>query len=83
MSTFPIKTVALISAVAFAANLPLGALRADVDKFSPSWFLYVHASVPLIIYLRKRYNVPRIAIPINIASAVVGQLLGGKLMSKH
>ena len=47
-------TVAYLLAigVAFVINVPFGYWRAGVRKFSPQWFLAVHAAVPMVIALR-------------------------------
>lgn len=43
----------LIVAVAtLVINLPLGYWRRSVRKFSPPWFVAVHAAVPLVILMR-------------------------------
>ena len=64
---------------AFAVNLPLGRLRARARRFSASWFLYVHLSVPLIACLRIVSHVSLWTIPAFIACAVCGQLAGGAI----
>ncbi len=69
--------IALVSLVSFVVNLPLGAWRERTRKFSWQWFLAIHASIPLIIVLRIALALPLIALPINIAAAVLGQYLGG------
>jgi hypothetical protein len=73
-----------VSIAAFGFNLPLGFVRTytDTKTFSVAWFALIHASVPAIILLRKRMKLPKYAIPINIAAAVVGQYAGG-LVGKH
>lgn len=68
-----------IVSIAFLVNLPLGRLRAHARKFSWQWFVYVHASVPLIIVLRLTSGVGYEVIPLEILAAVGGQLLGGSL----
>eukprot|EP00808_Paulinella_micropora_P019612 g11609.t1 len=67
----------LTSLVAFVVNVPLGwAVTARYERFSPGWFLGVHASVPLIIVMRRRLMVPRYFVPLNIGCAISGQYLG-------
>lgn len=71
---------------AFAINLPLGYYRAEHDRFSIPWWLLIHASIPILVPLRKfalRGVNPgswgKWVIPMNIAVAVMGQWAGGKL----
>ncbi|NIO16848.1 MAG: hypothetical protein GTN70_07600 [Deltaproteobacteria bacterium] len=75
-----ILSIALISC---AVNLPLGYLRSGAQKFSIAWFTFIHLSIPLILYLRIKNKVHAVTIPIFIASAVIGQLCGGKLRKKE
>ena len=67
----------LVSFLCFIINIPMGLMRERSKKFSLAWFLWVHASIPLIIALRIGLKLHPLAIPINIASAVLGQFLGG------
>ncbi|WP_366921964.1 hypothetical protein MFMK1_002390 [Metallumcola ferriviriculae] len=71
--------IGLVTAIALFVNIPLGVWRCKVKKFSFWWFLAVHLSVPLIIYLRIRTGVPIAWIPVTIGIAVLGQYLGGML----
>ena len=71
--------ILLVALAAFGVNIPLGCLRAGVRKFSPAWFLYVHLSIPLIILLRLSLGLGYAFIPIFIAMAVAGQLVGGRM----
>lgn len=66
--------VSLISIIALVVNIPLGCWRHRVRKFSLSWFIAVHLSVPLIIYLRLKTGVPMVWVPVTIGFAIVGQL---------
>jgi hypothetical protein len=61
----------------FICNLPLGRWRSTVKKFSLSWFLAVHLSIPLIIFLRLKLGLSAWDIPLNLAAAVAGQFVGG------
>ena len=65
-----------VSVVCFLVNIPLGMMRERSRKFSLQWILWVHASIPLIIALRIGLHLHWIAIPINIAAAVLGQIIG-------
>ena len=69
--------ILLVSAICFLVNIPLGKMRERSRKFSWQWILWIHASIPVIIALRFWLGLHPIAIPINIAAAVLGQFLGG------
>ena len=71
------KLIILVSA-AFAMNLPLGYLRQGTRRLSFKWFLYIHLSIPFIILLRVYMGISYWYIPLSIASAVAGQLGGGR-----
>ncbi len=60
-------------------NVPLGMWRESVRKFSPSWFIAVHASVPLVIALRIWLDVTNWAIPFLIGIAILGQFIGSRV----
>jgi hypothetical protein len=67
---------------ATAINLPLGYLRRSVERFTLGWFFYVHASIPLIIYLRLKASFSWHIVPLTIGAAIAGQLIGGVLRGK-
>ena len=69
--------ILLVSVICLLVNIPLGRMRERSRKFSMPWILWVHASIPLIILLRIWLKLHLIAIPINIASAILGQFIGG------
>ena len=60
-------------------NVPFGGMREHVDKFSPEWFLAVHATIPFVAALRKAVMMPRWAVVLTIASAVAGQIAGSRV----
>ena len=68
--------IALVSLVCLLVNIPLGMMRERSRKFSWQWILWVHASIPLIVFLRIWLKLHPVAIPLNIASAVLGQIVG-------
>ena len=68
----------LVSLVCLLLNIPMGAMRERSRKFSLAWILWVHASIPLIIALRLGLHLPLLAIPINIAAAIAGQIIGSR-----
>lgn len=74
----PVKLLA-VAAFTGVANLPSGALRVHVEKFSPGWILAVHATIPFIAVIRKAVVMPKWAIAFTIGSAVLGQIMGARL----
>jgi hypothetical protein len=68
-------------AVTFALNLPFGYWRAGVRKFSPQWFVAVHAAVPLVIALRYSLGLPFrwSMFPLFVVAYFGGQLAGSRL----
>ncbi|KAK4719288.1 hypothetical protein R3W88_017626 [Solanum pinnatisectum] len=68
----------VIGALGMAVNIPLGIWREHTDKFSLSWFTAVHAAVPFIAMLRKSVVMPKTAMALTIAAAVLGQVIGSR-----
>jgi hypothetical protein len=64
---------------AFLINLPLGFMRETSPKYSLRWFVFIHLSIPFIIALRLREGFGWRIIPLTIACAVVGQIIGGRI----
>lgn len=60
-------------------NIPFGMWRSHTRKFSPEWFLAVHASIPFISLLRKGVIMPKWAFVLTVAAAVAGQKIGATL----
>lgn len=63
----------------FLVNLPFGWLRRNEKKFTLKWWLYIHAPIPLIIVLRIWLKINPWWIPLIIAVAVAGQVVGTRL----
>jgi hypothetical protein len=65
----------------FLVNLPFGAWRAKVERFSFPWFLAIHLPVPLVVALRVFSGAGwRLAtFPVFIGAFFTGQLLGGMM----
>ena len=82
MKSQEVVIIIAILVVAYGLNLPLGYLRSGVRKFSVSWFIYVHLSIPLIAYLRISHHVPLLSIPLFITAAVAGQFSGGMIRER-
>ncbi len=72
-------SIGLLLLLAFAINLPLGWWRCRRQKFSPSWFLAIHASIPLLVATRFALGLSLWIIPIEIAAAVMGQVSGARV----
>lgn len=68
-----------VLAIAFLVNLPCGYLRKGYEKFTFGWYFYVHISIPVIIYLRVKSGFGWHLVPFTLASAIAGQLVGGRL----
>ncbi len=60
-------------------NLPFGYFRKKARKFSLKWFLCIHVPIPLIFLARVSANLNFRYIPLFVAAAVAGQVLGGKI----
>jgi hypothetical protein len=65
--------------LALLINVPFGYLRQNYEKFTFGWYFYVHISIPVIIYLRIKSGFSWKLIPLTLGSAVVGQIIGGKI----
>ena len=74
----PVKLVG-VGSQCMLANVPFGAVREHTEKFSPSWFLAVHATVPFFAFMRKGVGMPKWAIGLTVVAAVAGQAIGAKL----
>jgi hypothetical protein len=79
------STVALLGLIIFAflVNIPLGYLRRNYEKFTFGWYFYVHISIPAIVYMRVKSGLSWKLIPLTLAGAVAGQLLGSRLNGKR
>lgn len=72
---------ALVALGILIVNLPFGWWRAGLRKFSPAWFVAVHAPVPLAVGLRWLAGVGFRweLLPLFVAAYFGGQYLGGRL----
>ncbi|XP_031483337.1 uncharacterized protein LOC116252871 [Nymphaea colorata] len=68
----------VIGMLGMAANVPLGVWREHTKKFSPSWFVAIHAAIPFIAMLRKSVLMPKSAMAFTIAASVLGQVIGSR-----
>lgn len=78
----PLMLIGLVFA-AILINIPLGYVRQGVTKFSFAWYFYIHISIPFIIYLRIKSGYSWKLIPLTIAGAIIGQIIGGRLRRKR
>lgn len=65
----------------FLINLPMGWWRAGVRKFSPLWFVTVHAAIPLVVLMRLKSEIgfAWYTYPPMILGYFGGQFLGARL----
>ncbi|KAL9254708.1 hypothetical protein AKJ16_DCAP11965 [Drosera capensis] len=70
--------VLVIGLLGMAANVPLGAWREHTEKFSPAWFVAVHAAVPFTAMLRKSVLMPKTAMAFTIGASILGQVIGSR-----
>lgn len=66
-------------ASAFALNIPFGMYRARQRKFSVAWFVAIHLPIPFIILTRISLGVSPWWIPVGLAVALAGQVLGARI----
>ncbi|MCG6535691.1 MAG: hypothetical protein L7F78_13580 [Syntrophales bacterium LBB04] len=62
-------------------NLPFGFWRAQVPRFSRSWFMAIHIPIPFVICIRiiAKLGWHPITFPVMIGSFLAGQFLGGAI----
>jgi len=73
----------VVALVSFGFNIPLGLWRATTKKFSLSWFISIHLAVPMIYFLRVSQGLAYWTIPFFFATAIFGQITGGRLFNKY
>jgi F0F1-type ATP synthase membrane subunit a len=66
-------------------NLPFGFWRAGAKRFTPPWFVAVHAPVPFVILLRVVSGLGwhLVSLPVLIGAFFTGQLLGGRMRRRR
>jgi len=74
--------VLLVSFTSLILNTFLGKWRTNYKKMTIMWWILIHASIPVIIPLRIWLDTPKIWIPVYIVIAVIGQLIGSKLLAR-
>jgi hypothetical protein len=75
-------SITVLLALAFGANVPLGWWRRSLRRFSPAWFVAIHASIPVLIAMRFALGLSYWIIPAEIAAAVLGQVAGSRLAAR-
>ena len=73
----------ILSLTAFWANIPMGYIRANCPQFSFRWLFWIHASIPLIIFMRVTLGTSKWFIPVCIFWAIAGQIIGGRWRRKR
>ena len=81
----PTLAYAVAIVFTFCVNVPFGYWRAGVRKFSPAWFVAVHAAVPMVVGLRFALGIPfRWAVfPLFVAAYFGGQTVGARLRARR
>lgn len=66
-------------------NLPFGYWREGVKKFSPAWFVAVHAAVPVIIVMRMILGIEwrLVNLPFMVAAYFGGQTIGARMRRRR
>lgn len=69
----------------FLVNLPFGYWRAGVRKFSPAWFVAVHAAVPLVVVMRMSLGIEwsLLVLPLLVAAYFSGQAVGARMRDRR
>ncbi|MDA3866068.1 MAG: hypothetical protein PF489_04870 [Salinivirgaceae bacterium] len=80
LTNYPYITV---SVIAFTINIPLGYFRAKTRKYSAAWFLWIHASIPFIVWFRITNDLDNWIIIVNVLLAISGQLAGSFIHQKR
>jgi len=73
--------LALVAVSTVVINVPFGYWRAGVKKFSPSWYIAVHAAVPIVITMRLLAGIHWRVTTIGflVSCYFLGQFLGTRL----
>lgn len=71
----------LLTVAIFVINLPFGYWREGLHRFSPAWFVAVHAAVPVAVGLRLWLGVDWswAMLPLLVAAYFAGQTVGARL----
>ena len=63
---------------AILVNIPCGYLRENYRRLSFMWFLMIHIPIPFIVLLRIAEGFSWHILPLTLAGAFIGQLVGGR-----
>lgn len=77
--TSKIALVTGLFSMTVMVNLFFGFLRSRTSKFSLAWFLCIHLPIPVIFLARVSSHLSYGYIPVFVAAAFLGQVLGGKI----
>lgn len=85
MAELPERSLWALALAVLVMNLPFGFWRAGVKRFTRSWFVAVHASVPLVILLRivSGLGWHLASFPVLVGAFFTGQFLGGAMRRKR
>lgn len=79
-----LEFLVLLSAIVLI-NLPFGYWREGVKKFSPAWFVAVHAAVPVIVVMRMVLDIEwrLVSLPFMVAAYFGGQTIGARMRRRR
>jgi hypothetical protein len=75
----------VVALATFLINIPFGYWRESVRKFSPAWFVAVHAAVPLVVLMRHKSHLGFVwyTYPPMILCYFGGQFVGSRLKRRR
>ncbi len=78
-------TLALLALAIVLLNLPFGWWREGSRKFSPAWFIAIHAPVPVVWFLRTTLGIGWgfATFPVLVGAFFGGQYIGGRLRRRQ
>ncbi len=81
MASLTERTLWALALAVLVLNLPFGFWRAGVKRFSPPWFVAVHAPVPVVVLLRVISGLGwhLASFPVLVGAFFTGQILGGAM----
>jgi hypothetical protein len=78
-------SLVVVALATVGINLPFGYWRATTRKFSPAWFVAVHAAVPLVVLVRWLIGVSLAwtTAPVLVAAYFLGQWGGARVRERR
>ena len=78
--SYPAK-LAVVALVICLINVPFGWWRAGLRKFSPAWFVAIHAPIPFAVGLRYLMGLGFrwVTLPLFVAAYFAGQFTGARM----